>query len=66
MTVHLKLILGQPNSKVTIDAIGFNMIDKLEIIQSKLPIEVLYTLESNIWRDLETLQLNIKDIRAMI
>jgi single-stranded-DNA-specific exonuclease len=64
--VHLKLILGQPNSKVTIDAIAFNMIDKLDIIESNLPIEVLYTLESNVWRELETLQLNVKDIRAMI
>jgi hypothetical protein len=64
--VHLKLILGQPNSKVTIDAIAFNMIDKLDIIESQVPIEVLYTLESNVWRDLETLQLNVKDIRAMI
>ena len=64
--VHLKLILGQPNSKVTIDAIAFNMIDKLDIINSSLPIEVLYTLESNNWRDMETLQLNVKDIRGMI
>lgn len=51
---------------MTIDAIAFNMGDKIDLIQSSDPLEVLYTLETNVWRDLETLQLNVKDIRAMI
>lgn len=63
---HLKLILTQPGTLVNIDAIAFNMIDKLPLLESNEPIDILYTLESNVWRELETLQLNIKDIRPHI
>ena len=64
--VHLKLILSQPDTEITIDAIAFNMSDKIDLIQAGIPLEVLYTLETNVWRDLETVQLNVKDIRAML
>ncbi len=63
---HLKLILGQPNSHVTIDAIGFNMADKYQLALSGEPIDILYTLEVNAWREFETLQLNLKDIRPSV
>ena len=63
---HLKLVLTQPGTNVHIDAIGFNMADKYELVQSGEPLEILYTLETNTWRDLETLQLNLKDIRASL
>lgn len=63
---HLKCIFGQPNSKVTIDGIGFNLLDKYDLCSNGLPVDILYTLETNSWRDLETIQLNIKDIRSTI
>lgn len=63
---HLKLILGQPGSRVTIDAIGFNMADKYELALSGMPIDILFTLEVNSWREFETLQLNLKDIRPSV
>jgi single-stranded-DNA-specific exonuclease len=63
---HLKCIFGQPNTKVTIDGIGFNLIDKYDLCSNGLPVDILYTLETNSWRDLETIQLNIKDIRSTI
>jgi hypothetical protein len=63
---HLKCVFGQPNSKVTIDGIGFNLIDKYDLCSNGLPVDILYTLETNSWRDLETIQLNIKDIRSTI
>lgn len=63
---HLKFIFGQPNSTVTIDAIGFNMIDKYPLTQTGEPLDIVYTLETNAWRDLETLQLNLKDIRTSL
>lgn len=63
---HLKFIFGQPNTTVTIDAIGFNMIDKYPLTQTGEPLDIVYTLETNSWRDLETLQLNLKDIRTSL
>lgn len=63
---HLKLILGQPGSRVTIDAIGFNMADKYQLALSGMPIDILFTLEVNAWREFETLQLNLKDIRPSV
>lgn len=64
--VHLKLILGQPHTYVTVDAIAFNMAEHLELLESGQPVDILYTLETNVWRELETLQLNVKDIRPVI
>lgn len=63
---HLKLILGQPDSYVTIDAIGFRMRDLYDLAMSGMPLDIVYTLEINAWKDLETLQLNLKDIRGTV
>jgi single-stranded-DNA-specific exonuclease len=63
---HLKVVIGQPNTHVTVDAIGFSMVDKMDLINSKEPLDILYTIETNTWKDLETLQLNLKDIRLSI
>lgn len=60
---HLKLSVTQPNTDIVIEAIGFNMPEKMELVAAGLPFDILYTLESNIWKERETLQLNIKDIR---
>lgn len=65
--LHLKLILSQEDgSGIEIPAIGFNLADKLDLVTSKDPIDILYTLETNVWNNKESLQLNIKDIRSTI
>ena len=61
--VHLKLSITQPNSGIILQAIGFNLAEKIEMILSKKPLDILYTLETNEWNNQETLQLNLKDIR---
>jgi single-stranded-DNA-specific exonuclease len=63
---HLKLTLTQPNCNFSIEAIGFNLADKLDLIASGLPADIIYTLESNTWHGKTTLQLNVKDIRETI
>jgi single-stranded-DNA-specific exonuclease len=63
---HLKLSMTQPNSDIILEGIGFKMADKMEIVASGLPFDVIYTLETNVWKDRETLQLNIKDIRSKL
>ncbi len=60
---HLKLSLIQPDSNIEFQAIGFNLAEKLDFLASGIPADIVYTLESNVWNDKTTLQLNIKDIR---
>lgn len=60
---HLKLSLTQPHTGIVINAIAFGLADKIDLVLSKEPLDILYTLETNVWNQQETLQLNVKDIR---
>ena len=53
-------------SDVIIDAIGFFMPDKEIFVAEGVPFDLLYTLEINSWKDKQSLQLNIKDIRPTV
>ncbi len=64
--VHLKLQVVQPPHDLVVEAIGFNMADKIDEVAAGIPFEMVYTLESNRWNGKETLQMNIKDVRAMV
>lgn len=64
--VHLKLSITQSEYDVVIEGIGFNLGEKLDLVASGMPFDLVYTLEINKWRDRETLQLNIKDIRETV
>ena len=63
---HLKLQVTQPDTDIVLEAIGFNLGHKELEVAEGLPFEMIYTLESNNWNGKENLQLNIKDIRALI
>jgi len=54
---HLKLSLSAGNTRI--DAIGFNMAEKLPAG----PVDIAFTLQENTWNGRTTLQLNLKDIR---
>lgn len=54
---HLKLALE--NSAGRIDAIGFNMAEKLPAG----PVDIAFTLHENTWNGRTNLQLNLKDVR---
>jgi single-stranded-DNA-specific exonuclease len=60
--MHLKMTL-QDERGVTTDAIGF----RLGHLQPELPprVDLAYTLESNDYNGRTTLQLNLKDVRAL-
>jgi single-stranded-DNA-specific exonuclease len=60
---HLKLLLAQPPSNYSFDGIGFNLGNKISLLNSGKPIDVAFTIESNTWNGKTKLQLNIKDIR---
>ncbi len=60
---HIKLKVCQPNNDVVMDGIGFFMPDKFPITTNGAAFDIAYTLEKNNFKDKETLQMNIKDIR---
>lgn len=63
---HLKLKMTQTDSDVIMEGIGFGLANKENDVAAGVPFEIVYTLESNFWNGNETLQMNIKDIRAMV
>lgn len=63
---HLKLKLTQADVAFDVQAIAFNMADKLELCLSKEPIDLIYTLEINSWNEQENIQLQVKDIRSSL
>ena len=64
--LHLKVSMTQPQSDVILEGIGFNLSEKQDDVSSGIPFDVVYTLETNRWNGKESIQLNIKDIRASI
>ena len=60
---HLKCKLQQTGSKVAIDVIGFNLGNKVSLIQSKKPFSAVYTIDENEWNGNVSLQLKLKDIK---
>jgi single-stranded-DNA-specific exonuclease len=62
---HLKLQVCYPdNRNISFNAIAFGQADKMPIIKTKLPFEVCYAINENVWRDKVSLQLLVKDIRS--
>ena len=43
--------MTQPNCDGVIEGIGFKMANKMELVASGIPFDVLYTLETNVWKD---------------
>lgn len=59
---HLKLFVKQ-NGTQPISAIGFNLGEKLEIVQGLKPFEMVYSIDENHWNGNTTIQLKARDIR---
>lgn len=63
---HLKLSVTQPQHDVVLEGIGFNQNEKMDVVASGVPFDMVYTMEVNRWRDRESIQLNIKDVRETV
>ena len=59
--LHIRFVLTQ-NGK-TFTGIAFNLAEKFNLVQSKKPLDILFTLDENEWNGNTTLQLKIIDIR---
>ncbi len=62
--VHLKMAVST-NSKARkgIDAIGFNLGNKKDLILNKKTFDIAYTLDLNEWQGVKSIQLMLKDIK---
>lgn len=58
---HLKFRARQGN--FLIDAIGFNLGDRMDICNSSVPFSIVYTIEETYFHNRKNLQLYIKDLR---
>ncbi|WP_320814678.1 single-stranded-DNA-specific exonuclease RecJ [Flavobacterium sp.] len=60
---HLKAFVKQQNSE-SFGAIGFKIGDKLPIVKNLQKFDAIVSLEENEWRDVVTLQLQLRDIKS--
>ena len=58
---HLKLNLFQGDNKKTFNAIGFNLGNKMELINNDF--DIVYALDENEWNGHKNLQLVLKDVK---
>jgi single-stranded-DNA-specific exonuclease len=59
--LHLRFVVKQNDIHFT--GIGFNMADKFHLFESKQPVDIIFTLDENVWNGETTLQLKVIDIR---
>lgn len=58
---HIKFSLQQ--GTITINGIGFNMVNKFPLLQMHRPVDVVYTLDINEWQGVKSVQLKVIDIK---
>jgi single-stranded-DNA-specific exonuclease len=59
---HLRIIVSQTGNEKLV-CIGFNLGDKLELIENKKPFKAVYSIDENHWQGNTSLQLKLRDIR---
>ncbi len=59
---HIRYCVIQDN--VTITGIGFGMASKFELLANKKPVDIVFTIDINEWKETKTLQLQVKDLRS--
>ncbi len=58
---HIKFVVKQNN--ITQNGIGFKMREKLDLLQSKQPVDLVFSLEENEWNGNVTIQLMVDDCK---
>ena len=61
-SLHLKCRLVEPSSKVSFEAIGFNLGGKCELLADGKKINAAYCVDENEWNGNVSIQLRLKDI----
>lgn len=58
---HLRFVLKQ--DETTLTGIGFNMAGKYSLLETKKPLDIVFTIDENEWNGQTTLQLKMIDCR---
>ena len=58
---HIRFVLKQNN--ITLAGIGFNMANKFSLLQMKQPMDIVFTIDENVWNGESSLQLKMIDLR---
>ena len=58
---HIRFVLQQGTAKIT--GIGFNMADKIKLLESGKAVDVVFKLDENEWNGEKSLQLKVIDFR---
>lgn len=58
---HIRFVLQQANARIT--GIGFNMAEKMPLLQSGQPIDIVFKLDENEWNGEKSLQLKVIDFK---
>jgi len=59
---HIRFSLRQQDTVLT--GIGFNMADKMELLKN--PVDIVYTLDENVWNGERSLQLKVLDVKSSL
>ena len=62
--LHIRFVVSQNNIRFT--GIGFNMADKFHLVQSNQPLDIVFTLDENIWNGETSLQLKVIDVKLSV
>jgi single-stranded-DNA-specific exonuclease len=58
---HIRFSVKQDNTTIT--GIGFGMAEKFSILADKKPVDIVYTLDTNEWNGVNSLQLRMIDFK---
>ncbi|MBA4167321.1 MAG: single-stranded-DNA-specific exonuclease RecJ [Chitinophagaceae bacterium] len=61
---HIKFSLTRDN--YTFSGIGFNLASKFHLLEQRLPVDIVFTLDQNEWNNQKTLQMRVIDIQLKI
>jgi single-stranded-DNA-specific exonuclease len=59
--LHIRFVLKQDGKTFT--GIGFNMADKFNLVETRKPLDIVFTIDENEWNGETNLQLKVIDIR---
>jgi len=60
---HLKLDIKHPNTQLKVAGIAFGLGEHAKEIQLGTPFNIIYTIDVNYWKDTQTLQVMVRDIK---
>ena len=61
---HIRFYIAQIGHGRSFKGIGYNLAGKFPLLASQQPIDIVYTLEENIWNDRSYIQLKVSDLNT--